>query len=472
MFFRQFYEPGLAIASYLIGCEQSRTAAVIDPTRDIEPYLLVAQQEKLRITHILETHIHADYLSGSRELQAATGAELYLSDEGGTEWQYNFPHIGLRDGDRLTLGNVTIDVWHTPGHTPEHVSFLVTDAARSPHPVMFFSGDFVFVGDVGRPDLLEKAAGYRGTMEQGARQLFASLQRFRRLPDYVQVHPAHGAGSACGKSLGALPSTTVGYEKLTNWALQIEDEDAFVEALLRGQPEPPRYFAAMKRLNKEPRSLLPDGRIPTPKRLRGDELEELRQRGVLIIDTRDKAAYAAAHIPGTINIQNNRSFSTWAGWILRYDEPFALIASDDSIGEVMRKLILIGLDHAAGYLADVREWAVAGRQLQALPQISVHELANALQRGDVVALDVRNASEVQDGIIDGAQHIFLGYLEENLDRIPRDRTVAVYCAGGDRSSIAASLLRRYNVAQVVNVTGGITAWKEAGYPVVPPHIAR
>jgi hydroxyacylglutathione hydrolase len=466
MFFRQIYEKGLAHASYMVGCQGSGTVAVIDPQRDIDVYLQIAEQEKLRITHILETHIHADFLSGSRELQQVTGADLYLSDEGGPEWQYQFPHVGLRDGDTFRVGNVEFTVWHTPGHTPEHISFLVTDTSASSHPIMFFSGDFVFVGDVGRPDLLEKAAGYTGTMERGARQLFASLKRFKQLPDYVQIHPAHGAGSACGKALGAIPHSTVGYEKLTNWALQFDDEDAFVKALLEGQPEPPRYFAMMKKLNKEPRPVLPDGKVPIPPRHSGDQLEQLRADGVLIIDTRDKVAFAGGHIPGSINIQNNNAFSTWAGWIIPYDKPFALVASPQTIEQVMRKLIRIGLDHAAGYLPDVSEWAVGGRELVTLPQMSVHELAQHLERGDVTVLDVRNQSEYDAGHIDGALHIFAGYLEQQLERIPRDQTVAVHCAGGDRSSIATSLLHRYNFTNTVNVTGGINAWIAAGYPVV------
>lgn len=465
MFFRQVYEKGLAHASYIVGCQASGTAAVIDPQRDIDVYLQIAEQEKLRITHVLETHIHADFLSGSRELQQATGAELYLSDEGGPSWQYHFPHVGLHNGDTFMVGNIKFEVWHTPGHTPEHISFLVTDTPASSKPIMFFSGDFVFVGDVGRPDLLEKAAGQVGTMEIGARQLFQSLQRFKHLPDYVQVHPAHGAGSACGKALGAIPHSTVGYEKLTNWALQFDDEDAFVKALLEGQPEPPRYFAMMKKLNKEPRPLLPHGTVPLPPSLDGEELEQLRANRVLIIDTRDKVTFASGHIPGSVNIQNNNAFSTWAGWIIPYDKPFVLVTPPEQIEQVMRKLLRIGLDHVAGYLPDCNMWASNGRELVTLPQMSVDELAERIGSPDLVVLDVRNKSEYDAGHIEGALHVFAGYLEDNLDRIPRDRTLAVHCAGGDRSSIATSLLHRYNFTNAINVPGGINAWIVAGYPI-------
>jgi hydroxyacylglutathione hydrolase len=272
MFFRHVYEKGLAHASYLVGCQASGTAMVIDPQRDIDVYLEIASQEKLRITHILETHIHADFLSGSRELASVTGAKLYLSDEGGPEWQYAFPHEGLKDGDTFMVGNLRIEVIHTPGHTPEHISFLLTDTPSGNHPVMMFTGDFVFVGDVGRPDLLEKAAGYSGTMVEGAKTMFNSLKRFKQLPDHIQVWPAHGAGSACGKALGAVPGSTVGYEKLVNWALKHTVEDAFVKELLDGQPEPPYYFAKMKSLNKIDRPLLSD--IPALHRLGPDALFE------------------------------------------------------------------------------------------------------------------------------------------------------------------------------------------------------
>jgi hydroxyacylglutathione hydrolase len=331
---------------------------------------------------------------------------------------------------------------------------------------MFFSGDFVFVGDVGRPDLLEKAAGYKGTMEHGARLLFASLQRFKQFPDYIQVHPAHGSGSACGKALGAIPHTTVGYERLTNWAFQFDDEDAFVQALLEGQPEPPRYFAMMKRLNKEPRPILPNGAVPALPVLSGDQLEALRSDGVLIIDAREKGSFANGHIPGSINIQNNNAFSTWAGWIIPYDKPFAIVAPTDDIEQITRKLIRIGLDHTLGYLPDVRQWATGECKLVTLPQMSVHELAEQIKHGGITVLDVRNQSEYETAHINGALHIFAGYLEQQLDRIPRDRIVAVHCAGGDRSSIATSLLHRYNFTNAVNVTGGINAWIAAGYPTV------
>ena len=224
MFFQHIYDKTLAQASYLLGCQKTGEAIVIDAKRDVDTYIDIAKQNNLRITHITETHIHADFLSGSRELAALTDAEMYLSDEGGPDWQYNFSHTGLRHGDVIKVGNLSLKVLHTPGHTPESITFLLTDHPASNEPVMMFTGDFVFVGDIGRPDLLEKAAGLKGTQEIGADQMYHSIKKFQALPDFIQVWPGHGAGSACGKALGAVPSTTVGYEKIRNWALQYGDD--------------------------------------------------------------------------------------------------------------------------------------------------------------------------------------------------------------------------------------------------------
>ncbi|HEX5581355.1 MAG TPA: MBL fold metallo-hydrolase, partial [Gemmatimonadaceae bacterium] len=327
MLLRRFYDTGLAQASYLVGCSATGEALVVDPNRDVEQYVRAAEEEGLRVTHVTETHIHADFVSGARELAHRTGATLYLSDEGDADWKYQFPtdeerSRGLRSqlvrgGDSFMVGNVRIDVVATPGHTPEHLSFLVTDTAGADRPMGIFTGDFVFVGDVGRPDLLERAAGMADTMEKGARVLFRSLERFRAYPDWLQVWPGHGAGSACGKALGAVPQSTVGYERMFNWGLATTDEEEFVRMVLAGQPEPPRYFAEMKRINKEgPRTL---GGFRRPPHLDGARLSELVDRGATVIDTRSAADYAARHVPGTINIPLNKSLSTWAGWLVSYD---------------------------------------------------------------------------------------------------------------------------------------------------------
>lgn len=461
MYFQHIYETGLAQASYLIGCQATGEAVVIDPRRDIDVYLEAAEKNRLRITHIAETHIHADFLSGSRELAAATGATMYLSDEGGADWAYQFDHVGLRDGDQFTVGNLRFDVLHTPGHTPEHISFLLTDLPASAQPVMLFSGDFMFVGDVGRPDLLEKAAGVAGTRVQGARDMFRSLRRFTALPDHVQLWPGHGAGSACGKALGAVPSSTVGYEKLTNWALRIEDEETFITELLAGQPEPPRYFAMMKRLNKVgPRVL---GGVPHPARLTLTQFTEAMAQGLPLIDTRDKLAFAGGHFPGSLNIQNNSAFSTWAGWMLEYGTPFLLVASDSRIAELTRALIRIGLDDIAGYVSDMDRIGDAGHDMQVVDQITVDELY--AYRDEYLVLDVRGATEHAAARIPGSRNIHAGVLAGKLDELPRDRRMVVHCVSGDRSSIATSFLLAKGFTQVRNLTCGINGWMQRGYDV-------
>ena len=464
MFFQHIYEKGLAQASYLIGCQRTGEAIVIDPRRDIDVYLEIAEKEKLRITKITETHIHADFLSGTRELASATNAEVLLSDEGGADWEYQFKHTSLKDGSVFKVGNLRFEVLHTPGHTPEHISFLLTDTAASDKPIMIFTGDFVFVGDVGRPDLLEKAAGIQGTRIIGAKQMFNSLKRFKVLPDYVQVWPGHGAGSACGKALGAVPSSTVGYEKLVNWALQIDDEEEFVEALLEGQPEPPKYFAMMKKLNKVGPNIL--GGIPHPARLTLSQFENAVKENLTIVDTRNKLSFAGGHVPGSINIQDNSAFSTWAGWILDYEKPFILIAHDHRVEELTKQLIRIGLDNIDGYLSDIDGWANLGHELETVNQMTCSELSRNMEENSVNVIDVRGYSEYNSGHLPNAKNIHVGYILDNLDSIPKDKDLVVHCASGDRSSIAASLLLSKGFKNVTNLTGGFSNWANNGFEIL------
>ena len=461
MFFERIYEKGLAQASYIIGCQATKEAIVIDPKRDIDTYLEIAERENLRITHIAETHIHADFLSGSLELAHETGAKIYLSNEGGSEWQYQFDHISLKDGDVIKIGNIILEIMHTPGHTPEHISFILTDVPASSEPSMIFTGDFVFVGDVGRPDLLEKAAGYEGTMIAGAKQMFQSLKKFKALPDHLQVWPAHGAGSACGKSLGAVPSSTVGYEKLSNWALKIDDEETFIQALLEGQPEPPKYFAMMKKLNKVgPRVL---GSIPHPARLSVAKFKETLENDYQIVDTRDKLSFAGGHIPGSLNIQDNNSFSTWAGWMLEYDKPVILIARERRVDALNRALIRIGIDNLEGYISDIDKLESSGMDLEILNQIRVNDLSKDISKYKVI--DVRSYTEYDISSIPEAFNIHAGQLVKNLHNISLEDNVVVYCASGDRSAIAASYLLKQGYKKVFNLSGGINAWVQSGYNV-------
>lgn len=465
MYFQHIYDNTLAQGSYFIGCQQAGVAAVIDPKWDVDTYIQIANEQNLRITHILETHIHADFLSGSRELSALTGANLYLSAEGGPDWQYEFDHVGLKDGDKITLGNLIIDVMHTPGHTPESISFLLTDKPAGDFPVMLFTGDFVFVGDIGRPDLLEKAAGLKGTQEKGAHQMFQSLKKFSDLPPYVQVWPGHGAGSACGKALGAVPSTTTGYEMIRNWAFRFrEDEQGFMQFLLEDQPEPPRYFAMMKKLNKINRPLLTE--VPLLKELSSDELKAALQKGYKLIDTRHKDIFADGFIPGSINIQNNKSFNTWAGWFLNFDTPFILLASPDQLNELTRKLMRIGLDNILGYIPSTNTWEATGGTLEKANLVSFEEFKILHEQNDIQVVDLRGETEYKAGHIRGADHVFVGSLPENLHRISRNKKVVIHCKSGDRTTIAYSILAGNGFNNILNFSGGINKWTQEKSPLV------
>jgi hydroxyacylglutathione hydrolase len=463
MFLRQIYHDGLAQASYLIGCQATGEAIVIDPNRDIGQYIEAAQRAGLRITAVTETHIHADYVSGARELAQRTGAQLYLSNMGPAEWKYAYAGKAgatlLHHGDHFMVGNIRLEVLHTPGHTPEHIAFLVSDTAHACLPMGIASGDFVFVGDVGRPDLLERAAGFGGTMRVAARQLYHSLERFRELPDYLQVWPGHGAGSACGKALGAVPQSTVGYEKAINWALDIRDETAFVAAVLDGQPDPPPYFAQMKRVNKAGPAPRPASLPPQRDR---DQLASALAGELLVVDTRPADAYAAGHLPGTINIPAGTGFLTWAGWLLPYDRPIGLIVEEAQLRAVRDELLLIGLDQVVGY------WTPAALDSQPLARYErrpAAELRPAIARNGVLLLDVRTPTEYAAGHIAGSQNIPLGRLAAAIGELPADQPAIVYCQGASRSPIAASMLQAHGWETVTEMNDGFDGWQAAGAPV-------
>lgn len=465
MLLKYFYDDSLAHASYLVACQRAQEAVVVDPGRDIEQYLDVAEAEGVTITAVAETHIHADYVSGARELAERTGAKLYVSDEGPAEWKYlyldSYRHQLLRDGDSFGLGKIRFDVLHTPGHTPESISFLLTDqGGGAVEPMGIFTGDFVFVGSIGRPDLLEEAAGIEDTAEPGARDLYRSAKRFKQLPDYMQVWPAHGAGSACGKGLGAIPSSTVGYEKRFNPALQYENEEAFVQYILADQPEAPKYFAVMKRVNKEGPSVLGETRgldaLP-PK-----DLEGVVASGT-VIDLSAPSDFAKGHVRGTLNIPASM-LAGWAGWLADYDRPVWLIAEESQVPEALRVLRKIGLDDVRGYfaLSKVRD---AGLLTQVVENATPQELAAQINAGAVTLLDVRADDEWRGGRVERANHYFLGRLPRTLADLDRDAVVVTQCQTGGRSAIAASLLQREGF-KVINMLGGMDAWLAAGLPTV------
>lgn len=458
MLLKYFYDEALAQASYLVGCAKTGEALVIDPARDVEPYLAAAERAGLRITQVTETHIHADFVSGLRELAARTGATMYVSDMGDAAWKYAFagePNvIPVRDGDRWMVGNVRVEVMHTPGHTPEHIAFMITDTAAADEPIGVFTGDFLFVGDVGRPDLLEAAAGMTGTKEPGARRQFHSVQRFKALPDYLQIWPGHGAGSACGKALGAIPSTTLGYEKRFNPAFRFTDEDAFVRWLLDGQPEPPKYFAQMKRVNKAGPALLAS--LGQPERLMPARLREVLAAGGQVFDLRNRPDFERAHLRGAISTPaSSASFSTYVGWFVDYSRPTYLIVPDIAqLDAILKALRAIGVDDVAGYAGP----EAIGDAAEALPVVTAQQLAERLPKNGLVVLDVRNKTEYDEMHIQGAKHIPLGYLPDRLAEVPRDRDVVVHCATGYRSHVAASLLRGAGFDNVASMPDSIETW--------------
>jgi len=357
-------------------------------------------------------------------------------------------------------------VLHTPGHTPESISFLLTDVSASEEPVMIFTGDFVFVGDIGRPDLLEKAAGLVGTQDKGAHQMFESIQKFTALADYIQVWPGHGAGSACGKALGAVPSSTVGYEKVRNWAFRFQqDEAGFINFLLADQPEPPKYFAMMKKLNKVDRPLLTS--VPKLKQLNTEELMAAMKQGIKVIDTRLKMDFAAGYIPGTLNIQGNNAFATWAGWFLNYGESFILLADPEQLDDLTRKLMRIGLDNILGFIPSTKTWEAAGGKLETAALVDENVVKEKMaDNSDTRIIDLRGVAEYKAGHIKNAANVFVGTIEKNMDKIPTESPVILHCQGGDRTAIAYSVLAKAGYKNIASYMGGINEWTANGNTLV------
>lgn len=476
MFMRMVYDEKLAQAAYLIGCQRSGEAIVIDPLRDVDRYVQLAEANGLRIVAVAETHIHADFVSGARELAERYGAKVYVSAEGGPEWQSEwldhrmqggaYDHRRLRDGETFAVGNIDFRVVHTPGHTPEHIALLVTDRGGGANaPMGLLSGDFVFVGDLGRPDLLETAAGESGAMEPSARRLFKSIRRLQELPDFVQVWPAHGAGSACGKALGAVPQSTIGYERRFNASINAaRNEDDFVRFILSGQPEPPLYFANMKRLNKVGPPVL--GPLEMPRRISASELRALDARRVAIIDTRTWDEFRGGHVPGALSLPLTRSFSTDAGSLVRASEEIFLIVPQHRLDEAVRDLLRIGLDSIRGWFdpADMAEVITDGGALSTLPEVPAEVARKLVGDGETRLLDVRRLAEFAEGHVPGAINIALTRLAARLEELPRGGRILVNCRSGARSARAAAFLQRHGF-EVMNMRGGMLAWEAIGAPI-------
>ncbi|WP_208427579.1 MBL fold metallo-hydrolase [Salinibacter sp.] len=459
MLFRQINDAKLAQYAYLIGCQETGEALLVDPERDIDRYLDLAEREGLEITAVTETHIHADFLSGARELAERFDTTLYLSDEGDENWKYEWAQgpkqsggdydvTWLYDGDTFTIGNIEITALHTPGHTPEHLSFLVMDrGGGADEPMGLLTGDFVFVGDLGRPDLLESAAQVEGAMEPSARTLYASVQRVLEMPDHLQVWPAHGAGSACGKALGAVPQSTLGYEKQFNPMIDAarEDEDAFVDAILADQPEPQIYFARMKRDNKEGMPVL--GSLPSPRELTVRELKDATaDEAPLIIDTRlDRSAYMAHHIPGSLYAPMNDTFNTVVGSLVEDETtPIVLIADDGDVEEAVRDLVRIGYDNVTGFaeIDTLQRYFQAGGPSETIDEITFADFDAELQDEATAVLDVRYRSEFEEGHVEGALNASYTRMPEYETELPTDKTLLVHCGSGARAAAASSYLAR------------------------------
>lgn len=465
MLLYQRFIPGLAINSYVVGDERTGEAAVIDPTRDVAELIRYAAENGLRIGHILETHVHADFVCGSRELKARLGGEpvIHASGCGGDEWTPAYADHILRDGDTVKLGGVRLNCLHMPGHTPEHVAFSLTDTARSGEvPWLLFTGDFLFVGDVGRPDLLGEEARQRL-----ADDLYRSaFERLSGLPDFTEIFPNHGAGSLCGKAMSARRSSTIGYERRFNPSLAAKPREQWVRDLLAGMPLAPPYFRRMKKVNKEGPPVL-GTELPGQRRYIAKEVHDLAPDECLVVDVRAKESFAAAHVPNSLSLPLSPTLASWAGWVMPYDRPFLLVADDPGrAAEAVTHFLRIGLDDVRGYLdGGIDAWAMAGYPLTKLTTISVHDLAAEIRGGSkATVLDVRTDGEWNAGHIDGAQHIHAGTLPGRIGEVPRDRPVTIICGSGYRASIAGSILRQEGFGDVTNVIGGMMAWKAAGLP--------
>jgi hydroxyacylglutathione hydrolase len=462
MYFKQFYLGCLAHASYLVGSEGE--AAVVDPQRDVGQYVEEAAREGFRIRYVVETHLHADFVSGHRELAARTGAEIVFGHRAGA----SFPHRAVKDGDELRVGRVLLRVMETPGHTPESISLVVIDTETSPEPQKVLTGDTLFVGDVGRPDL----AGARGfTPQQMAAMLYESLHgKLLRLGDSVEVYPAHGAGSMCGRNISKETSSTIGEQRRTNHALRPMPQDEFVRAMTTDLPEVPAYFPRDAEINRAGASPLAD--LPRPAALSPEQVASLSNQGHVVLDIRPAEEFGAGHVPGALNVGLGGQFASWAGTLIPLGTPVLLVAPDEGkVDEAVTRLARVGHEGVRGYLRGGMEaWSAAGFETAEVRQISVEDLRRLLaEREELQVIDVRRPAEFASGHAPRATNAPLGArLGEAAAGLSRERETAVICAGGYRSSAATSILQRLGFHRLLNVAGGTGAWVAAGYPVEKP----
>lgn len=458
MYFKQFYLGCLAHASYLIGSEGE--AAVVDPQRDVDQYINEAEAQGLKLKYVIETHLHADFVSGHRELAERTGAEIVFGEKAGAA----FPYRAIRDGDEIRLGKVVLRFLETPGHTPESISILVIDTEVSNEPQKVLTGDTLFIGDVGRPDL----AGSRGyTAEQMASMLYDSLRgKLLKLADEIEVYPAHGAGSLCGRNISKETSSTIGQQRQFNYALQPMSKDEFVRIMTTDLPEAPAYFPKDAEINRS--GARPLGELPPHPALTPEGVNALARERAVILDVRTAAQFGAGHVPGSINIGLNGQFASWAGNLIKLDAPVALIGEDDEqINSAVTRLARVGIENVKGYLGGgMYAWDRAGLPVATTPQIAVDELKHWQdEKRDAQVIDVRQPGEYDAGHVPGAINAPLAHVAEQAMSLDPNRQTVVICAGGYRSSAATGLLARQGFRNLFNVIGGTSAWINAGYPV-------
>jgi len=455
MYFEQFYLGCLAHASYMLGSEG--VAAVVDPQRDVDIYLNAAEEQGLQIRHIFETHLHADFVSGHKELAARTGATIYVGAKAGA----TFPHVDVRDGSEVPVGKLRIRVLETPGHTPESVCLLVADTEKSSAPWAVLTGDTLFIGDVGRPDL-----SATHTSQQLAGLLYDSLHnKLLKLSDNVLVYPAHGAGSLCGRNMRAERSSTIGTERLTNYALQIPSRGEFIQQLTRNLPSRPDYFLQDAEINREGAPSLAD--LPELPAVSAADLRATMEKGTAVLDVRTTEQFAAGHVPGSIHIAMSGQFASWAGAILGLDSRPVLVAdSEEQLSEARIRLARVGIESGLTYLeGGIESWRQAGLPLATLEQITVQDLHERIRVGGLRVLDVRREGEWQAGHIAGAAWWPLDKFNTALPMADKTQAIAVHCKSGYRSAIACSLLQRAGFQSVVNVIGGLDDWQQAKFPV-------
>ena len=457
MYFEQFYLSCLSHASYMIGSEG--VAAVVDPQRDVGIYLEEARKHDLRIEHVIETHLHADFVSGHKELAERTGARVYVGARANAE----FPHVPVRDGDEVTFGKCRLEFIETPGHTLESVSILVTDCERSPEPFAVLTGDTLFIGDVGRPDLSPDH-----TPQQLAGLLHGSLQKLLKLPDATEVYPAHGAGSLCGRSMSAERRSTIGKEREGNYALRAANREEFVRLLTAELPERPGYFALDAEINR--RGAAPLEALPPLAPLSPAAFAEKQRAGAVVLDTRPAPQFGAAHLPGSVHIALAGQFALWAGTIIGLERDILLVGEDpERVEEARTRLARVGIERVVGYLeGGLASWVAEGRPVEQVPQVPPRDVKRALEErgGEIQLVDVRRPSEWREGHVEGAAHKPLDRLRDSLGGLDPARPVAVYCKSGYRSSISSSILQASGFKEVYNITGGFDAWKASALPYV------